>query len=170
MNPPENAIVPCVDEKTQIQALDRTQPVLPLKENAPMRLTATYKRTGLPGDGMIGLIAALAVHTGDITAKIMKTNNADNFLAFLKKLDRAYTRKTLQVIVDKLTIHKDKKVKEWLAGKRKIKLHFTPTYSWWLNQVEILRSAAVQHAHQECAQRRYLEISRTTIITLELIQ
>jgi transposase len=137
MNPPENALVLCVDEKTQIQALDRTQPVLPLREKAPKRLTATYKR-----NGTIALIAALAVHTGEITAKTMKTNNADNFLAFLKKLDRVYTRKTLHVIVDNLTIHKDKKVKEWLAGKRKIKLHFTPTYSSWLNQVEILRSAA----------------------------
>jgi transposase len=132
MNPPENAIVLCVDEKTQIQALDRTQPVLPLREKAPKRLTATYKR-----NGTVALIAALAVHTGEITAKTMKTNNADNFLAFLKKLNRSYTRKTLHVIVDNLTIHKDKKVKDWLAGKRKIKLHFTPTYSSWLNQVEI---------------------------------
>jgi putative transposase len=132
MNPPKNALVLCVDEKTQIQALDRTQPVLPLKGKAPKRLTTTYKR-----NGTIALIAALAVHSGEITAKTMKTNNADNFLAFLKKLDRAYTRKTLHVIVDNLTIHKDKKVKEWLAGKRKIKLHFTPTYSSWLNQVEI---------------------------------
>ena len=132
MNPPENAIVICVDEKTQIQALDRTQPVLPLKEKAPKRLTATYKR-----NGTVALIAALAVHTGEITAKTMASNNAENFLSFLKKLDRTYRHKTLHIIVDNLSIHKDKSVKEWLSRKRKVKLHFTPTYSSWLNQVEI---------------------------------
>lgn len=132
MNPPENAIVLCVDEKTQIQALDRTQPVLPLKEKAPKRLTATYKR-----NGTIALIAALAVHSGEITARTMKSNNADNFLSFLKKLDRAYRNKTLHIIVDNLAVHKNQKVKDWLINKRKIKLHFTPTYSSWLNQVEI---------------------------------
>jgi transposase len=132
MNPPENAIVLCVDEKTQIQALDRTQPVLPLKEKAPKRLTATYKR-----NGTVALIAALAVHSGEITARTMTSNNADNFLSFLKKLDRAYRNKTLHIIVDNLAVHKNQKVKDWLGSKRKIKLHFTPTYSSWLNQVEI---------------------------------
>lgn len=132
MNPPENALVLCVDEKTQIQALDRTQPVLPLRQGAPKRMTATYKR-----NGTVGLIAALAVHTGKITAKPIKSNNAENFLAFLRKLDRAYTNKKLHIIVDNLAVHKNQKVKEWLAGKRKITLHFTPTYSSWLNQVEI---------------------------------
>jgi len=132
MNPPENAIVLCVDEKTQIQALDRTQPILPLKEKAPKRLTTTYKR-----NGTIALIAALAVHSGEITAKTIKRNNAENFLAFLKKLDRTYRNKKLHIIVDNLSVHKNQTVKEWLAGKRKIKIHFTPTYSSWLNQVEI---------------------------------
>lgn len=132
MNPPENAIVLCVDEKTQIQALDRTQPVLPLREKAPKRLTATYKR-----NGTLALIAALAVHTGEITGKTVKSNNADNFLAFLKKLDRTYRHKDLHIILDNLSVHKDQKVKEWLSHKRKIKLHFTPTYSSWLNQTEI---------------------------------
>lgn len=132
MNPPENAIVLCVDEKTQIQALDRTQPVLPLKEKAPKRLTATYKR-----NGTVALIAALAVHTGEVTAKTIKSNNSENFLSFLKKLDRTYRNKTLHIIVDNLSVHKNVKVKEWLASKRKVKLHFTPTYSSWLNQVEI---------------------------------
>lgn len=132
MNPPENAIVLCVDEKTQIQALDRTQPVLPLKAKAPKRLTATYKR-----NGTVALIAALAVHTGEVTGRTVKSNTADTFLSFLKKLDRAYRNRTLHIIVDNLSVHKNAKVKEWLEHKRKIKLHFTPTYSSWLNQVEI---------------------------------
>lgn len=132
MNPPENAIVLCVDEKTQIQALDRSQPLLPLKPGHPRRLTATYKR-----NGTVALIAALAVHTGEITAKTMTSNNAGNFLKFLKKLDRTYTGKKLHIIVDNLSVHKNKEVKKWLEGKRKFKLHFMPTYSSWLNQVEI---------------------------------
>ena len=133
MSPPENAIVICVDEKTQIQALDRTQPELPLRSGNPKRQTATYKR-----NGTVSLIAALAVHTGEVTAKTIKSNNAENFLAFLKGLDRKYTKKKLHVIADNLSIHKHKDVKEWLEGKKKkIHLHFTPTYSSWLNQVEI---------------------------------
>lgn len=132
MAPPENALVICVDEKTQIQALDRTQPELPLKSGAPKRQTATYKR-----NGTVSLIAALAVHSGEITAKTMKANNAENFLKFLKALDRKYRHKKLHIIADNLSIHKHKDVQNWLAGKRKIQLHFTPTYSSWLNQVEI---------------------------------
>lgn len=132
LNPPQKALVLCVDEKTQIQALDRTQPLLPLRAGDPKRLTATYKR-----NGTVSLIAALAVHTGEVIANTMKSNNAVNFLSFLKKLDRTYRKKTLHIIVDNLSVHKDKDVKEWLSKKRKIKLHFTPTYSSWLNQVEI---------------------------------
>jgi transposase len=123
MSPPENALVICVDEKTQIQALDRTQPELPLKAGNPKRQTATYKRNGTV--------------SGEITAKTMESNNAENFLKFLKTLDRKYRNKKLHIIADNLSIHKHKDVKEWLAGKRKIHLHFTPTYSSWLNQVEI---------------------------------
>ena len=132
MNPPENAMVLCVDEKTQVQALDRTQPELPLQTGKPKRQTTTYKR-----NGTVSLIAALAVHDGEITANPVKSNNAENFLRFLKKLDRKYRNKKLHIIVDNLTVHKHKDVKEWLKGKRKIKLHFTPTYSSWLNQLEI---------------------------------
>lgn len=132
LNPPQKALVLCVDEKTQIQALDRTQPLLPLRSGNPKRLTATYKR-----NGTVSLIAALAVHTGEVIAETIKSNNAANFLGFLKKLDRTYRNKTLHIIVDNLSVHKDKDVKEWVSKKRKIKLHFTPTYSSWLNQVEM---------------------------------
>lgn len=132
MDPPENAMVLCVDEKTQVQALDRTQPELPLRTGRPKRQTVTYKR-----NGTVSLIAALAVHDGEITANPIKSNNAENFLRFLKKLDRKYRNKKLHIIVDNLTVHKHKDVKEWLKGKRKIKMYFTPTYSSWLNQIEI---------------------------------
>lgn len=132
MDPPENAIVLCVDEKTQIQALDRTQPVLPLKEKAPKRLTATYKR-----NGTVALLAALSVHQGEITAKTVDKNNAENFLIFLKDLYRKYPGKHLHVIVDNLTVHKHKLIEQWVSSRKRITLHFTPTYSSWLNQIEI---------------------------------
>ncbi len=132
LNPPDNALVICIDEKTQIQALDRTQPELALTKGHPRRQTATYKR-----NGTVALIAALAVHSGHITAKTVASNNADNFLKFLKKIDRTYRNKKLHIIVDNLSVHKHKKVKQWLSGKRKIQIHFTPTYASWLNQIEI---------------------------------
>jgi putative transposase len=132
MNPPENAIVLSVDEKTQIQALDRTQPVLPLRVGAPKRMTATYKR-----NGTVALMAALSVHTGEVTATPVKANNAQTFLTFLKKLDRTFRKKKLHIIVDNLAVHRSQLVRDWLKGKRKITIHYTPTYSSWLNQVEI---------------------------------
>jgi transposase len=90
MSPPENAIVLCIDEKTQIQALDRTQPELPLRHGNPKRLTATYKR-----NGVVNLIASLAVHQGEVVAETMESNNAVNFFGFLKKLKRKYAGKKI---------------------------------------------------------------------------
>lgn len=132
LNPPENAMVLSVDEKTQIQALDRTQPELPLRKGNPRRLTNTYKR-----NGTVNLMAALAVQTGEITARQVDRNNSENFLKFLKYLDRKYRNVQLHIIMDNLATHKNKQVKEWLAKKRKFHVHFTPTYSSWLNQIEI---------------------------------
>jgi len=132
LDPPQNALVLSVDEKTQIQALDRTQPELPMQPGRARRLTNTYKR-----NGTANLIASLAVHTGEITARTMERNDSDNFLKFLKLLDRKYRLVELHIIVDNLSVHKNKDVLEWVNKKRKIHLHFTPTYSSWLNQIEI---------------------------------
>lgn len=132
LKPPENAIVLCVDEKTQMQALDRTQPELPLRTGNPKRLTAAYKR-----NGVVNLIASLAVHQGQIIAKTMESNNAENFLSFLKKLARSYPKKELHIIADNHSIHKHQNVKQWIEKNKRINLHYTPTYSSWLNQVEI---------------------------------
>jgi transposase len=132
MNPPENALVLSVDEKTQIQALDRSQPELPLRSGSPRRLTSTYKR-----NGTVALMAALAVHSGEITAKTVERNNAKNFLAFLKSLHRKNPGKQLHVILDNLAVHKHSSVKAWVAKTKRVHLHYTPTYSSWLNQIEI---------------------------------
>jgi len=132
LNPPENALVLSVDEKTQIQALDRTQPELPMKSGLNRRLTNTYKR-----HGTVSLLAALSVHKGKITARTVDRNNHVAFLSFLKHLYRKYPRKELHIIVDNLSVHKHIKVKEWVESKKRLHIHYTPTYSSWLNQIEI---------------------------------
>lgn len=132
LNPPENALVLSVDEKSHIQALDRTQPLLPMRSGNPKRLTATYKR-----HGTTCLLAALAVHAGTVEGRCVESTNHEEFLKFLKMLYRKYPGKHLHVIVDNLAVHKHQKIKDWVAGKRRMTMHYTPTYSSWLNQVEI---------------------------------
>jgi transposase len=132
ISPPANSLVLSVDEKTSIQALDRSQPELPLRIGNPKRLTATYKR-----NGTVSLIAALAVHQGEVTADTIDKNNHENFLKFLKKIFRKYPHKHLHIIADNLNVHKHHKVKEWLSSKKRVTMHFTPTYSSWLNQIEM---------------------------------
>lgn len=163
LHPPENAIVLCIDEKTQIQALDRTQPELPLRHGNPKRLTATYKR-----NGVVNLIASLAVHHGEVIAETMKSNNAVNFLKFLKKLKKLYAGKKLHIIADNFSAHKHKSVKQWIAKNKLIELHHTPTYSSWLNQVEIwfnilskdVLKGAVWHSKQQLVEQ-LMEYIRT---------
>src|SRR5579859_967936 len=131
MNPPENALVLCVDEKSQIQALDRTQPMLPLKPGQVERRTHDYKR-----HGTTTLFAALDVATGEVTGACYPKHRAAEFLAFLKLLVRTYPRRHLHLIVDNASSHSTPEVQEWLSKHRRIHLHFTPTGSSWINQVE----------------------------------
>jgi len=132
LNPPQNALVLSVDEKSHIQALDRTQPELPLRPGKPRRLTNTYKR-----HGTTSLLAALVVHEGEVTGRCVDSHNHDSFLRFLKYLYRKYPHKHLHVIADNLSTHKHKHVTEWVKRRRRLTLHFTPTYASWLNQIEI---------------------------------
>lgn len=132
LNPPENALIFSLDEKSQIQALDRTQPELPLRPGNPKRHTATYTR-----HGTTCLLAALAVHEGTVEARCVDSNSRHVFLDFLKRLYRAHPHKHLHVIVDNLPLHKHPDVMEWVSRRRRLTLHFTPTYASWLNQIEI---------------------------------
>jgi putative transposase len=132
LDPPENALVLAVDEKSQIQALDRTQPELPMRSGQPRRQTATYKR-----NGTTCLLAALSVHEGTIDARCVDRNTHREFLAFLKHLYRQNPGVHLHVIVDNLSVHKHAEVQAWVKRRRRLTLHFTPTYASWLNQVEI---------------------------------
>lgn len=132
LNPPANALVLSVDEKSRIQALDRTQPELPLMPGKPKRQTNTYKR-----HGTTCLLAALAVHEGNVDARCVDRHTHEEFLAFLKHLYRKHPRREMHVIVDNFSAHTHKKVMDWAARRRRLTLHFTPTYASWLNQIEI---------------------------------
>jgi len=132
LNPPENAVIFCVDEKTSIQALDRTQPGLPLKKGRCGTVTHDYKRNGTST-----LFAALNVATGSVTGECYQKHTHKEFLKFLKKVE-SETDKTLElhIIVDNYATHKHEKVKKWLERNKRVFLHFTPTSSSWLNLVE----------------------------------
>lgn len=132
MNPPDNAIVLSVDEKTQIQALDRTQPGLPLSPSRIGSRTHDYKR-----HGTASLFAAFNTLTGKVIGKVAKRTNSKEFLSFLKLVDRRTNPdKDLHIILDNLSAHKTKEVREWVEDRPRIHLHFTPTSSSWLNAVE----------------------------------
>ncbi len=132
MNPPSNSMVLCVDEKTQIQALDRTQPGLPLSEGKIGSRTHDYKRHGTSC-----LYAAFNTLTGKVIGKMTKRTRSKEFLSFMKKVERSTSKtKNLHVILDNHSAHKTLEVKEWLEANPRVHFHFTPTSSSWLNAVE----------------------------------
>jgi transposase len=132
MNPPENAIVVCVDEKTQIQALDRTAPILPLRPGLPEKQTHDYKR-----NGTTSLFAALEVATGKVTDACYDRHTNVEFLHFLKLVAKAHPRRKLHVVCDNYATHKHPNVVAWLTKNPRVTLHVTPTSGSWLNMVEI---------------------------------
>jgi transposase len=132
LDPPEHAVVLCVDEKTGIQALDRTQPQLPLRPGRVTRLSVEYKR-----NGVLSLFAALQVHKGTVHGRVTERHTHAEFLAFLKQLNRAYQGRELHLIVDNLSTHTHAHVVAWLDKHPNIRLHFTPTHASWLNQIEL---------------------------------
>jgi transposase len=133
LDPPEKAVVVCVDEKSQVQALDRTAPLLPIRFGKPEARTHDYVR-----HGTTTLFAALEVATGRITADACYPRHRnDEFLAFLKQVAKAHPRVKLHVVVDNYATHNHPAVRAWLARNPRITLHFTPTGCSWLNLVEV---------------------------------
>jgi transposase len=130
--PPDKAVVVCVDEKSQIQALDRTAPILPMRPGIPERATHDYVR-----HGTTTLFAALEVATGKVTDACYDRHTNTEFLAFLRQVARAYPRVQLHVVADNYATHKHPAVKAWLAKNPRVTMHFTPTSGSWLNLVEI---------------------------------
>ena len=132
LNPPDNALVLCVDEKSQCQALERTQPVLPMGLGYVEGVTHDYYR-----HGTTTLFAALDVANGTVLTQCKQRHRHQEFLSFLRHIDAAVPAKLdLHLIVDNYATHKHPKVRAWLARHPRFHLHYTPTYSSWLNQVE----------------------------------
>ncbi|MGH2468252.1 MAG: IS630 family transposase, partial [Candidatus Limnocylindrales bacterium] len=131
LDPPAGAIVLSVDEKTQIQALDRTQPMLPMRPGQVERHTHDYER-----HGTTCLFAALEVGTGRVTTDTRDRHTGDDFLAFMRRVARAYPEGELHVVLDNVSTHSTPGVRAWLARHPRISFHFTPTSASWMNQVE----------------------------------
>jgi transposase len=132
LNPPEHALVLCCDEKSQVQALDRTQPGLPLKKGRAGTFTHDYKR-----HGTTTLFAALSVLDGQVIAQCQPRHRHGEWLRFLRKIDRDTPKgKTLHLICDNYATHKHPAVQEWLKKHPRFQIHFTPTSASWLNMVE----------------------------------
>jgi transposase len=132
MSPPEHALVLCCDEKSQVQALDRTQPGLPMKKGRAQTMTHDYKR-----HGTTTLFAALSVLDGKVIGQCQQRHTHAEWLKFLRKIDRETPKdKTLHLIADNYATHKHPVVQEWLAKHPRFNMHFTPTSASWLNMVE----------------------------------
>ena len=132
LNPPDRAVVVCIDEKSQIQALDRTAPILPIRPGLPEKATHDYVR-----HGTTTLFAALEVATGKVTDACHPRHTHAEFLAFLKQVAKAYPRVPLHVVADNYATHKHPAVQAWLAKHPRVRMHFTPTSGSWLNLVEV---------------------------------
>lgn len=142
LNPPDKALVLCVDEKSQVQALERTQPMLPMGLGYVEGVTHNYTR-----HGTTTLFAALDVATGNVIAQCKRRHRHQEFLQFLRHIDANVPGELdVHLIVDNYATHKHERVRRWLAARPRYHIHYTPTYSSWLNQVEIWFNIITQKA------------------------
>ena len=142
MNPPDNAVVLCVDEKSQIQALERAQPVLPMSLGQPERQTHDYIR-----HGTTDLFAALDAATGEVLGKCYARHRAIEFKKFLAEIETAVPSELdIHVVLDNLATHKTPAIKRWLAKRPRFHFHFTPTHASWLNLAERFFGLLTEHA------------------------
>ena len=142
MNPPDNAVVLCVDEKSQIQALERAQPVLPMSLGQPERQTHDYIR-----HGTTDLFAALDTATGEIIGKCYTRHRAVEFKKFLAEIETAVPNELdIHIVLDNIATHKTPEIKRWLAKRPRFHFHFTPTHASWLNLVERFFGLLTEHA------------------------
>ena len=142
LNPPENAVVLCVDEKSGIQALERTQPMLPLGLGYVEGVTHDYRR-----HGTVTLFAALDTANGKVLTQCRPRHRHQEYLGFLREIEKNVPKNLeVHVIVDNYATHKHLRVKRWFAARPRFHVHFTPTYASWLNQVEIWFNRITQQA------------------------
>lgn len=156
LNPPENALVLCVDEKSQIQALERTQPMLPMGLGYVEGVTHDYRR-----HGTTTLFAALTVANGEVLTQCQARHRHQEFLAFLRHVDRNVPAALdVHLILDNYATHKHPQVRAWLAAHPRYHLHYTPTYASWLNQVERWFGLLTQQAIRRGSFRTVRELIR----------
>ncbi len=155
MKPPENAIVLCMDEKTGIQALDRTQPVLPLRQSKPRAWSNEYVRHGTRT-----MLAAVDVSTGKATTWVNKTRKTDDFIRFMNQVVKAYPNQRLCVVLDNLNTHKGKAAREWLERHPTVTFHYTPTHASWVNLAECFFSIVTRQGLQQAVHRSAKELTR----------
>jgi transposase len=155
MNPPDAAAVFAVDEKPQIQALNRTAPTLPMLPTTAQRATHDYQR-----NGTVDLFAALDIARGTVISDIRASHNQEDFIAFLNKINREVpAHLDVHIILDNLATHKTPRVQRWLLRHRRFHLHFTPTYGSWMNLVERWFSALTTKKLQRSAHRSTKELA-----------
>ena len=148
LNPPENALVLCVDEKPGIQALDRTQPLLPLRAKAPRSWTNEYVRHGTQT-----LLAALEIATGKVVAHVRDRRTTEDFLSFMNDVVKSYPLNELHVVLDNLNIHKNEAAKQWLLQHPRVHFHYTATHASWMNMIECFFSILTKQALAHSVQR-----------------
>ena len=154
LNPPQNAVVLCVDEKSQIQALERAAPILPMQPHLIERRSHDYRR-----HGTTTLFAALNVATGKVTARCQPQHRHQEFLTFLRQVTRAYPHGELHLVMDNYAAHKHAAVKAWLAANPRVTVHFTPTHASWMNMVETWFSMAERQAIHRGSYRSVRELT-----------
>lgn len=155
MNPPQNAVVLCMDEKTGIQALDRTQPVLPLRQKKPKAWSNEYVRHGTRT-----LLAAVDVGTGKATTWVNKTRKTADFIQFMNQVVKEYPEKRLCVVMDNLNTHKGKAAQKWLDEHPLVTFHYTPTHASWVNLAECFFSIVTRQGLQQAVHRSAKELTR----------
>jgi len=156
LNPPEKAVVFCVDEKSQIQALDRTQPVLPMRPGQLERRTHDYRR-----HGTTSLFAALEVATGKVIGEIHRRHRSLEFRKFLDTIDHNVPQELdVHLVIDNYSTHKSPTIRNWFAKRPRYHLHFTPTYGSWLNQVERWFALLTQRQIKRGSHRSVVELER----------
>ena len=148
LNPPENALVLCVDEKPSIQALDRAQPLLPLRAKRPRSWTNEYARHGTQT-----LLAALEIATGKVIARVRDRRMTVDFLSFMDDVVKSYPSHELHVVLDNLNIHKNEAAKQWLLRHPRVHFHYTATHASWMNMIECFFSILTRQALTQSVQR-----------------
>lgn len=163
MTPPQNALVLCLDEKSQIQALERSQPVFPLSPGQPERHTSDYFR-----HGTTSLFAALDVASGEVYARCQQRHRQKEFLTFLRQLDAAIPKNlAIHAVLDNYAAHKTAAVRLWIARRPRWRLHFIPTHSSWLNQVERFFAQITQQRIRRESFRSVAHLKQTILDYIE---